>query len=102
MKVIKCLIESMYMELEAAECYYHKAVKYKEDYPQLASTYIEIANQELQHCDKFHAQAVTQITKYKQTSEEVPEAMKAVWDYEHQCIVEDYDELRYKISKFNI
>lgn len=101
MNQIKTLIKSMYMELKAADCYYEKAIKFKEDYPQLASVYIEIASQELTHCDKFHSAAVSLINKYKSTNKEVPESMQAIWEFEHTCIIEEYDELKYKISKFN-
>lgn len=102
MKEIKCLVESMKMELDAADCYYKKALSMKESYPQVATVYIEVASQELAHCDKFHVSAVSLINKRKMSGETVPEAMQAIWDYEHQNIMEDYDELKYKITKFSV
>lgn len=102
MKHLKCLIESMYMELEAAECYYWKALNFKDDNPQIAQVYIDVAAQELTHCDKFHSSAVSLINKFLSTSKEVPVSMKEIWEFEHARIIEEYDELKYKISKFTI
>lgn len=102
MKVIKCLVKSMYCELDTADKYYRNAIEYKDDQPTIAQTYIDIASQELQHCEKFHTAVVALISKQKSTGIEIPEAMKAIWEYEHTKIIEYYDELKYKISKFVI
>lgn len=102
MKIIKCLIDSMYTELETAEKYYDKAIKYKDDFPQAALVFNEIASQELAHCEKFHSTAVTLIAKEKSTNQNIPESMKSIWEYEHAKLIKKYDELKYCISKFNI
>ena len=98
-KVIKHLIDSMYMELDAAECYYYRALKIKDGHPQVAIMYNEIASQELIHCEKFHKLAEDLITKSKQNGTEISESVEAIWEYEHLKIIDCYEEIKYKISK---
>ena len=102
MKQIQDLVDAMQKEIDTANCYYNRAVSVREEYPTLANTYIDIASQELNHSDKFHTMAINLISKQKALGKPVPESMQAVWDYLHQKIIEQYDEIKYKISKFTL
>lgn len=82
---IKCLVKDMTCELDAAEHYAKHALRNRDDDKELAETYAKIARQELEHCEIFHAQAVRLIREYDR---EPPEAMRAVWEYEHERIME--------------
>lgn len=84
MKIIKEIVEYIHEELERAEGYAKKATQYKTDDKALADTYSMMAAQELDHVDKLHAQVVRMIKAHQATGKEVPAAMQAVWDYEHQ------------------
>lgn len=89
MKVIKCLVEDINEELEGAEHYAKKATEHKDDDRELADVYAKLANAELDHVNSLHGQVVRIIKDWKSTSsQEVPEAMQAVWDYEHERSVD--------------
>lgn len=97
MEAMKCLIRSMWLELDAADCYYHKAIELSDDFPNLAMVYNEIASQELSHCEKFKQQAISLFEK-----KEKGDFSREIWEYEHERISDRYDELRYRISKFSV
>lgn len=85
MKQIKEIVESIREELESAEDYAKKATRYKLDDKTLADTYYEMSMQELGHVDRLHAQAVRLI---KSQTEPAPAAMQAVWDWEHDKMID--------------
>lgn len=101
MDTIKCLIESMDKELCAAKCYYMKAIQHKDTMQQISNTYIEVASQELEHFMKFYSSVNTYIGRRKSEGSDTS-AADAVWDYEHVKLLDEYNELKYKISKVNI
>lgn len=85
MQKIKCLVKDMMCELDAAEHYAKHAMSNRDGDKELSETYARISRQELEHCKMFHAQAVRLIREYDR---EPPEAMQAVWEYEHERIME--------------
>lgn len=91
MQKIKCLVKDMTCELDAAEHYAKHALRHRDGDKELAETYARIARQELEHCETFHAQAVRLIRGYDR---EPPEAMRAVWEYEHERIMEREAHIR--------
>lgn len=89
MKVIKCLVEDIEEELEGAEHYAKLATKHKEDDRELADVYAKLANVELDHVNALHGQVVRIIKEYKAaTGKETPAPMQAVWDWEHEKMVD--------------
>ena len=50
-------------------------------------TYATMATQELNHVDTLHAQVVRVIQDYRAKGNKPPEAMMAVWDWEHESMV---------------
>lgn len=85
MKEIKYLVEEIKEELEGAEEYAKHAFQYMWDDRTLSETLAAIATQELSHVDALHAQAVRLI---KASTDKPPASMQAVWDWEHERMVE--------------
>ena len=81
------IVRDIKEELEGAEHYAKLATKHKEDDKPLADAYAEMASQELGHVDKLHAQVVRVIQDYRSKGNTPPEAMMAVWDWEHESMV---------------
>lgn len=89
MKIIKHLVEDIEEELEGAEHYAKLAIQYKEDDRELADVYAKLANVELDHVNALHGQVVRIIKEYKATTgKETPAPMQAVWDWEHEKMVD--------------
>lgn len=98
MKDLKCLIKDMCYELNAAEHYAKHALRNKDTDKELGDVYAQIARQELEHCERFHAQAVRLIRGY---DKEPPESMRAIWEWEHDRIMEREAEIRVKLGMYN-
>lgn len=88
MKMIAEIVEDIREELDGAEHYAKKATKYKGIDERLASTYATMASQELSHVDTLHTQAVRLIQDQQATGREVPAGMQAVWDWEHEHMMD--------------
>lgn len=94
MKMIANIIEDIRGELDGAEEYAKKAAEYKEKDRSLSSTYSTAATQELSHVDAFHAQVVRVIQDYRSTGKEVPEGMQAVYDWEHEKMIDRVSRIK--------
>lgn len=94
MKQIKTIVKDIKEELQGASHYAKLAAQYKDTDKALADTYYTMANQELSHIDMLHNQAVRMIKAYQATGKEVPVAMQAVWDWEHENQVDDTARIR--------
>lgn len=88
MKKIKCLVENICEEIEDAEKYAGEAMKMKTEDLELSKVYAELARQELGHADTLHNQAVRIIKAHKATGAETPASMQAIWEWEHEKIVD--------------
>ena len=98
MKVIKVIIDHMNDTLEEAHEYYRDFVIFKDEFPKMAQTSLEMANTHLNLYLKWHEVVVNMINDYKTKNSEIPATMKAIYDYEHKKLVEDYEELNYKVK----
>ena len=85
-------------ELDAAEHYAKHALRNKDEDKELGDVYERVARQELDHCEMFHAQAVRLIREH---GEAPSEAMRAVWEYEHDKIMERDAEIRVKLGLYD-
>lgn len=88
MKVIKKLVENISDILDLADRYAMCAMKNKDDDKNLAAAYAKLAEDELSHADILHKQIVRIITEYKTGGSEVPPAMQAVYDWEHEKMID--------------
>lgn len=90
--------KDMCYELDAAEHYAKHALRNKDEDKELGDVYERVARQELDHCEMFHAQAVRLIREH---GEAPSEAMRAVWEYEHDKIMERDAEIRVKLGLYD-
>lgn len=88
MREIKHIVEDIREELEGAEKYAKIAAKMKTEDSTNASVYAEMARQELGHVENLHKMAVRAIEKQRAAGVMPPAAMQAVWDWEHENMVE--------------
>ena len=88
MKKIAEIVESIREELDGATGCAKMATQYKEQDKQLADVYASLASSKLENVDKLHNQAVKMIKEQKETGKEVPAGMQAVWDWEHERMID--------------
>ena len=94
MKLIKKLTEMIEEELESAEDYAKAAVEHKESEPALASTFYEIATQEMHHVNLLHDRVADIIRKHRDQHGEPPAPMMAVYEYLHGKHIDKAAEVR--------
>lgn len=88
MKKIAEIVANIREELDGATEYAKKATQYKDQDRALSEAYAALATAELEHVDRLHAQAVRMIKEQAATGKEVPPGMQAVWDWEHDRMVD--------------
>lgn len=88
MKLIADIVKDIREELEGAEHYAKLATEFKADNHGLADTYATMASQELNHVEMLHVQVVKIIQLYREEHGAPPEAMMAVWNWEHDGMVD--------------
>lgn len=100
MKVIKNLVEDIQEELEGAEHYAKLATQYKDEDKVLADNYAKLAEIELGHVNSLHEQAVRIIKAYRASGNEPPEAMQAIWDWEHKRQIEWVSKIKTLLAMY--
>lgn len=88
MKKLKVIAEQIRDELDVAEEYAVEAVRLKNINSADASGYAEMAQDELDHAEKLHKMAVRAIEKKTESGATVPASMQAVWDWEHERMID--------------
>lgn len=88
MKEIKEMVKELRDELHGAKHYAERAVMLRDVDSAAANMYSEMARAELGHVDKLHNMAVKLIAAQKAKGVEAPEAMQAVWDWEHELMID--------------
>ena len=84
MKVITMLCERIDDEICDARFYAKKAIKYENEYPELANALHDLAAQEMDHMSILHKHVVRLIEAYRAKHGEPPENMMAVYNYLHE------------------
>ena len=97
MKVMQVIIDHMNDTLKEANEYYRDYIVFKDSYPRVAQTSIEMAQTHMSLYNKWHDVIVYIINEYKTKNGELPPVMKELYDYEHKKLIEEYDELNFKI-----
>ena len=100
MRIIKKLSEMIEEEVDGAEVYAKCALKYKEERPELARTFYNLANQEMQHVDMLHTEVVKLIDEYRKEHGEPPAGMLALYDYLHEKHIESAAKVKTLISMY--
>lgn len=98
MKEIKWLAEQIEEELHDAEKYAKSALYYKHTDPDMSRLCGELARQELNHSDMLHGQAVKLIKAQREKGVEAPPAMQAVWDWQHERMIEHTNQVKMLLS----
>ncbi len=98
MKDIKYIVQQIREELEGAENYAKAAAKIKDTRSSDASTYAEMARQELGHVDGLHKMAMRLIENAKSEGAATPPAMQAVWDWEHEQMIDRVARIKSLLS----
>lgn len=87
MKEIKTLVELIKDELDGAEEYGKLSLMMRDTDATLSEVYAKLSKEELGHVMTLHGQ-VTRLIKEKNASGvETPPAMQAVWDWEHEKMI---------------
>ena len=94
MKIIKCLNEYIEEEIGDAEKYIEKALKIKEEYPDVANLLNTLSGEEMKHMQMLHNAVVQLIDVHRKTKGEPPASMLAVYDYLHEKMIEHAKELK--------
>lgn len=94
MKLIQKLSDMIEDELADARKYIKCALEHKEDHTDLARTFSNISNQEMEHASILHNAVVQLIDEYRQREGEPPEAMMAVYNFLHQRQMDEATEIR--------
>ena len=94
MKIIRDLIEMIEDELEGALSYAKGAVDLKESEPAIASTFNEIANQDMHPVNLLHDRVSETIRKHRDRDGEPPAPMMAVYEYLHKRNIDKAAEVK--------
>lgn len=100
MRSIAEIVSHIKEEVRDAEQYALDATKYKDSDMETAEVYASLADQELKHIDMLHNRATAMIRKARDGGVEVPAAMQAVWDFEHEAMVEDVTRVKMILEHF--
>ena len=99
MKIIAKLADMIREELNDAEEYAKCAVLNKETDERLADMFYSLSKQELEHANLEHEQAVRLI---KDSDQEAPAAMLAVWEWEHEHMVDHIARIKALLNEYKL
>lgn len=94
MKEIKEIALDIRCMLSEGDKYGMEAVKHKTEYPELSKVYLQISDNRLKEINALHDQVVMFIDKVKKEGKEVPASMMAIWDWEHENMIEAMNGIR--------
>lgn len=100
MKILTNLIDKANDTMEEIEWYAEKAHHLKAENKPLADTYIKVAEMHVTIYDMLHTQMVNLIEKEKRDGVQPPKEMLAIWDYEHQKLMKDFQKAKYMIEEY--
>lgn len=100
MKLIKKLSEMIIDEVQGAEEYAKEANLLKDEKPEIAKMFFNLANEELGHVNTLHIAVTSLINEYRAEHGEPPEGMLAVYNYLHEKQIEEVAEVNAMLSQF--
>lgn len=81
-------------ELGDAEKYAKLALKYAEEYKDLADVFHDLSLEEMKHMQALHDETVDIIADYRKKQGEPPAPMMAVYEYLHEKNIEKAGEVK--------
>lgn len=100
MKILKDLIKKADDTLEEIEWYAEKAHHLRAEHKALADTYIKIAEMHITVYTMLHEKMINFIEEEKKKGTQIPIAMQAIWDYEHEKLIKEFSEAKYLIEEY--
>lgn len=98
---IRMIVDRIPEELSDAQYYANLAELYKETDPTFSRTLAELANAELGHADKLHAQSVTVIDGYRKEYGEPDARMLKRFNERHIRCVEKANSIKEQLASLN-
>lgn len=100
MKILKDLIEKADDTLDEIEWYAEKAMHLRSEHKALADCYIKIAEMHINIYSMLHERMVALIDEEKRKGTEIPVAMVAIWEYEHEKLIKEFAEAKFLIEEY--
>ncbi len=94
MKLIKRLSKFINEELHDAMRYAKCAIEQKDERPELARTFLQLANAEMEHMQLLHQSVTALIDEERRTNGEPPPGMVEAYDMIHEWQMEEAAEVR--------
>lgn len=94
MKEMKEVIRDIRCKLREADKYAKEAVKHKIEYPEVASVYARIANDDMEHVHMLKNAGHDMIEKHGDMTD------KAVWKIEHEMAEEDAMQIKRMLGEY--
>lgn len=94
MKIIKIVAQKIEEEMHDAEEYAKLSYQYQLEYPDLADVFLTLSRQEVTHANMLHTQAERLIKAYRDSGKETPPAMQAVYDWEHEKMIDNMARIK--------
>ena len=94
MKIIEKMEDLIDEEIHDVKKYAKLAAEVKAEHPAFAQLFYTISMQEEAHQKALHDEVVKLIEKHRQMHGAPPAAMQAVWDWEHERMVEETAEIK--------
>ena len=101
MKIIKCVAEKIKGEIRDAETYIDMAIEWKEDEPDAAEVFADLADEELGHMERLHKIVTDLIAEYRNTHGEPSAGMMELYNYMHAQDVENTMRVKVKKAMYN-
>jgi len=99
MKMIKKLSRMIEEEIRDAEKYARCAMENREDHPDLARMFLQLANAEMEHSQLLHNGVVALIEEERRTEGEPPAGMLEAYDLIHEWQMDHADDVRALIQR---
>lgn len=98
MKIIKKLSRMIEEEIRDAEKYARCAADNRDDRPELARTFLQLANAELEHMQILHTAVVNLIEEQRRREGEPPPGMLEAYDIIHEWQMDQVADVRAMIQ----
>ena len=87
-------------EIQRADDYAYEANKHKMEFPEMAQHYYKAAQEHLTISDTLHAGALKLIENAKRSGAIPSDAMKRVWEFEHEMMMDEKAIVLRKLDMF--